>query len=144
MLNSGQHPLIPASAEIDHKVPAAKDFSQDLQEAIRMAKQAWTSTQQRQAQYANQKRHDVTDKVGDSLLLSTKNIRLKTPGSQKLLPRWIGPYNVVSKVGHVAYHLDLPEALTIHDVFHVSLSRPYASDGTVQPPPPILIEDEQQ
>ena len=56
----------------------------------------------------------------------------------------IGPYKVLSKVGPVAYHSDLPEALRIHDVFHVSLLRPYASDGTVQPPPPILIADEKQ
>ena len=62
---------------------------------------------------------------------------------RKLLPKWIGPYKVLSKVGHVAYHLDLPDALRIHDVFHVSLLRPYASDGTIQPPPPILIEDEE-
>ena len=64
-LNTGQHPLTPASALIDHKVPAAKDFPEDLQEAVRRAKQAWTSAQQRQAQYANQKRRDVTYKFGD-------------------------------------------------------------------------------
>ena len=86
MRNTGQRPLTPASADIDHKVPAAKDFSEDLQEAARMAKQAWTSAQQRQAQNANQKRCDVPYKVGDSLLLSTKNIRLKIPGAKKLLP----------------------------------------------------------
>ena len=44
----------------------------------------------------------------------------------------------------MAYQLDLPEALRIHDVFHESLLRPYASDGTVQPPPSILIENEEQ
>ena len=107
MLNKGQHPLTPASADIDHKVPQnkknAKIFSEDLHEAVRMAKQAWTSAQQRQAQCANQKRRDVTYKIGDSLLLSTKNIRLKTPGAKKLLPKWIGPYKVLSKVGRVAY-----------------------------------------
>ena len=144
MLNTGQHPLTPASIDIDFKIPAAKAFSEDLQEAVELAKSAWTSAQQRQAQYANQKRRDVHYKVGDSLLLSTKNIRLKNPGARKLLPKWIGPYKVLSKVGKVAYHLDLPEALRIHDVFHVSLLRPYDASGTVQPPPPILIEGEEE
>jgi hypothetical protein len=30
----------------------------------------------------------------------------------------------------------------IHDVFHISLLKPYHSDGTVQPPPPIEIDGE--
>ena len=43
----------------------------------------------------------------------------------------------------MAYQLQLPDALRIHDVFHVSLLRPYQSDGPVQPPPPsLLIEGE--
>ena len=78
--------------------PAAKDFSEDLQASVRMAKQAWTSTQQRQAQYANQKRCDVTCKVGDALLLSTKNIRPKTPGAKKLF---------LSELLHIRYSVKL-------------------------------------
>ena len=144
MLNSGQHPLTPASVQVDHQVPAAKAFTSDLQEAVEAAKAAWASAQDRQAQYANQKRRDVTYKVGDSMLLSTKNIRLKNPGAKKLLPRWIGPYKVVKKVNKAAFQLGLPEGLRIHDVFHVSLLRPYDSDGAVQPPPPILFEGQEE
>ena len=44
----------------------------------------------------------------------------------------------------MAYQLDLPDALRIHDVFHVSLLRPYQSDGQFHPPPPILIEGEEE
>jgi len=36
------------------------------------------------AEHANQKRREVTYKVGDEVLLSTKNIRLKNPGAKKL------------------------------------------------------------
>ena len=93
---------------------------------------------------ANQKRREVIYQVGDQLLLSTKNVRLKSPGAKKLLPKWIGPYKVTHKIGKVAYQLDLPSNLKIHDVFHVSLLHPYLSDGTVQPPPPILIEGEEE
>ena len=70
------------------------------------------------------KRRDVEYKVGDSMLLSTKNIRLKMPGARELLPRWI-----VKKVNAVAFQLDLPKILRVHDVFHASLLRPYQSDG---------------
>ena len=102
MLNSGQHPLTPASVDIDHRVPAAREFSQDLQAAVGQAKEAWQSAQSRQAEYANLRRREVSHKVGDSMLLSTKNIRLKTPGARKLLPRWIGPYKIVKQVSGIS------------------------------------------
>jgi hypothetical protein len=55
------------------------------------------------------------------MLLSTSNIKLKMPRARKLLPRWIGLFKVLKKVGKVAYELELLETLKIHDVFHISL-----------------------
>ena len=47
----------------------------------------------------------------------------------KLSPRFIGPYEIVSKVGPVAYKLKLPPELSrIHDTFHVSMLRKYIPD----------------
>ena len=44
----------------------------------------------------------------------------------KLSPRYIGPYEIMSKVGPVAYWLKLPPELSIiHDTFHVSMLRKY-------------------
>ena len=49
----------------------------------------------------------------------------------KLSPRFIGPYEVIEKVGPVAYRLALPPDLEkIHNVFHVSMLRRYRSDLT--------------
>ena len=46
----------------------------------------------------------------------------------KLSPRFIGPYEVIEKVGPVAYRLALPlELENIHNVFHVSMLRRYRS-----------------
>ena len=46
----------------------------------------------------------------------------------------------------VAFHLDLPPSMKIHDIFHVSLLEPYlpnAIPGCQQdPPPPVIVEDE--
>ena len=48
--------------------------------------------------------------------------RFRTRG--KLAPRFIGPFQVVSQVGSVAYQLELPpELLDVHNVFHVSQLR---------------------
>ena len=47
----------------------------------------------------------------------------------KLSPRFIGPHEIVSKVGLVAYKLKLPSELSrIHDTFHVSMLRKYIPD----------------
>ena len=49
----------------------------------------------------------------------------------KLSPRFIGPYDVIERVGPVAYRLALPPELDrIHNVFHVSMLRRYRSDPT--------------
>ena len=47
----------------------------------------------------------------------------------KLSPRFIGPYEILEKVGPVAYRWALPlELAKLHDVFHVSMLRRYRSD----------------
>jgi hypothetical protein len=83
----------------------------------------------------------VSYEVGSEVLLSTSNIKLKTPGARKLLPRWIGPFEIVKRIGVVAYRLKLPETMEIHNVFHVSLLKPYKANGRVKPPPPPVIEN---
>ena len=88
-------------------------------------------------------RRELDLEGGQEVLLSTENIRLKSPGTHKLMPRYIGPFKVVAKKGPVTYELQLPSALKIHPVFHVSLLKPYHRNGAYQPPPLPLSVDEQ-
>ena len=47
----------------------------------------------------------------------------------KLSPRFIGPFEMLEKVGTVAYRLALPPSMTgVHEVFHVSMLRNYTPD----------------
>ena len=47
----------------------------------------------------------------------------------KLSPRFIGPYEVLERIGPMAYRLARPPELAkLHDVFHVSMLRKYRSD----------------
>ncbi|KAM6577664.1 hypothetical protein CsatB_029501 [Cannabis sativa] len=47
----------------------------------------------------------------------------------KLCPRFTGPFEILEKIGQVAYRLALPPALSaVHNVFHVSMLRKYVSD----------------
>ena len=48
---------------------------------------------------------------------------------EKLPPRFIGPFEILERIGTVAYLLALPPSMTgVHEVFHVSMLRKYTPD----------------
>ena len=80
------------------------------------------------ANFYNQSHKDQTFAPGELSRLSSKNITTKRP-SKRLDNKRYGPFEVLERIGAVAYRPKLPDAYTIHDVFHVSLLEPY----TVRP-----------
>ena len=108
---------------------------------LQEAKKHLLAAQNRQKSYADTKRRELSFDVGTQVLLSTSNIKLKISRANKLLPRWIGPFRIMKRVGNVAYKLELPETLKIHPAFHVSLLKPYRASSKVQPPPPPILEE---
>ena len=141
----GQNPLTPATlrlSKVDN--PKALKVTSTLLERIADARAALVAAQQRQKAYADRARRDAEFTEGQDVLVSTRNIRLKGPGSPKMMPKWIGPFKVMKRIGTSAYELELPRNLLLHDVFHVSLLKPFHSDGRVQPPPPALMVDGQE
>jgi hypothetical protein len=149
-LNYGRHPHTPVSVQLPRrqtgasdKVPAVARIAEEMQQALQKAKKCLEAARQRQKKYADTRRSPVTVKLGDQVLLSTRNIDLKNPGTKKLLPKWMGPFKIIQEINPVAFKLELPANLArLHPVFHANLLKPYLASGTVQPPPePILIED---
>ncbi|XP_024018877.1 uncharacterized protein LOC112090855 [Morus notabilis] len=44
----------------------------------------------------------------------------------KLNPRYIGPFEIIERIGKAAYRLALPQRLSgVHDVFHMSMLQKY-------------------
>ena len=107
MLNYGQHPCNFLSLQTHSHVPAAAEFTENMHCGTERAKELLQRAQERQKAYADKGRREVTYEAGDKLLLDTKNVRNRSPGVPKLMPRRVGPYRVLERVGHVAYRLNI-------------------------------------
>ena len=88
-----------------------------------MLKENLQTTQNQQKFYADKHRTECKFEVGDIVILRLQPYRqssLKRSGTEKLKPRFYGPYKVTRRVGEVAYELELLEGSKIHNIFHVS------------------------
>ena len=142
-LNYGVHPRLPGAVRTQAKVvPAASEFAQRMTQIMEKAKIRLEAARQRAMQIANPGRRDSVFSVGDQVLLSSRNIAMKTPGSNKLLPKYLGPFKVAEVLSPVSYRLELPTSMRCHNVFHVGLLLEYKTDGRDQPPPPALEFDD--
>ncbi|KAL4319812.1 hypothetical protein GQ457_18G008350 [Hibiscus cannabinus] len=104
---------------------------QDTEKQVKIIHDRLKQAFDRQKAYADTKRRDIRYEVGDKVFLKVspwkKVLRFGKKG--KLSPRYIGPFEVLEKVGPVAYRLaSPPEFDKIHNVFHVSMLRKYRSD----------------
>ncbi|KAJ9533253.1 hypothetical protein QJQ45_018374 [Haematococcus lacustris] len=147
-LNYGQHPLTPAVMDLPRKVPKAAEFVEGIEKAVRKAKQCWRVAQQRMKALVDGKRREVSYHPGAQVLLSTVNMRnnQNEQGVRKLKPRYVGPFTVLRMIGKVAVQLHLPPSWNrMHNVFHVSLVKPYCGNQTpnlAAPPPVQWLEGE--
>lgn len=61
--------------------------------------------------------------MGDWVLLKLqphRQVTIRQGKQNKFSPKYYGPFEVIEKIGAVAYRLSLPEQSQIHNVFHVS------------------------
>ena len=69
--------------------------------------------------------------MGDHVFLrvSPKKGLIRFRRGGKLAPRYIGPFEILARIGAVTYRLALPPQMGgVHDVFHVSMLRQYHPD----------------
>jgi hypothetical protein len=78
-------------------------------------------------------RTELTGKfeVGDHVFLKVNPNKssLKLGNCSKLEARYCGPFEILERIGPVAYILALPASMSIRNVFHVSFLKKYIPDA---------------
>uniref|UniRef100_A0A151UIN0 Retrotransposable element Tf2 n=2 Tax=Cajanus cajan TaxID=3821 RepID=A0A151UIN0_CAJCA len=100
-------------------------------EMVRQIQERLRATQSRQKSYADRRRRPLEFEEGEHVFLRvTPTTRVgRAVRAKKLTLRFIGPYQILRRVGPVAYQLALPPVLSnLHDVFHVSQLKKYIRD----------------
>ncbi|XP_021894808.1 uncharacterized protein LOC110812356, partial [Carica papaya] len=102
--------------------------------------------QSRQKSYVDTRRRDLAFEKGDRLFLKVTHFKeISRFGRRgKLNPRYIGPFEILDRIGTVAYRLALPPELSrVHNVFHVSMLRKYNPDPShVLAHEPLPLQDD--
>ena len=100
---------------------------------------------------ADKKCRDHQLKIGDKVMLSTKNLKLLSTHSHKLSPKWVGPFMIIGQKHKNSFELDLEGKFQIHPVFHVNLLKPWMANDNSEfpdrhqdPPSAIIINDEEE
>ena len=109
------------------------DLIRDTSEKVSLIRQRLLTAQSRQKSYADVRRRPLEFEVGDHVFLKVMPkggvVRFNKRG--KLSPRFIGPFEMLERIGFVAYRLALPPSMSgVHEIFHVSMLRKYTPNPT--------------
>ena len=117
--------------EVGESSITGPDMIRDTSEKVSLIRQRLLMAQSRQKSYTDIQRRPLQFEVGDHVFLKVMPkrgvVRLGKRG--KLPPRFIGPFEIIERVGTLAYQLALPPSMSgVHEVFHVSMLRRYTLD----------------
>ena len=114
-------------------------------EKIKLIRKRLQIAQSRQKSYYDNSRREVEFEVGDMKFLKVAPMKgvMRFGKKGKLSPRFVGPFEILKRIGKVAYELALlPTLAGVHNVFHVSMLMKYILDPShVLNYEPLKIED---
>ncbi|GJV25838.1 putative reverse transcriptase domain-containing protein [Tanacetum coccineum] len=112
-----------AWAEVGESKLIGPEIIQETTDKIIRMKEILKTARDRQKSYADNRRKPLEFSIGDKVLLKVSPWKgvVRFGKRSKLSPRYVGPFEIIERVGPVAYRLRLPQDLVgIHDTFHVS------------------------
>ena len=94
------------------------DLIKESEEKVKLIRDRLKVAHSGKKSYADTKRKEVVYEIGDIAYLRVSPLQgVRRFGVKGI----VGPYQVLERMGEVAYKLELPEGLLgVHDVFHVS------------------------
>ena len=104
----------------------------DSLEKVKTIQEKLLTAQSRKKEYADRKVRDLEFTEGEQVLLKVSPMKgvMRFGKRSKLSPSYIGPFEVLKRVGEMAYELALPPGMSgVHSVFHVSMLKRYHGDG---------------
>ncbi|XP_070042605.1 uncharacterized protein [Nicotiana tomentosiformis] len=107
------------------------DLVRDALEKVKMIQDRLRTAQSIQKSYADWMVRDVAFMVGDQVLLRVSPMKgvMRFGKKGKLSPRYFRTFEILERIGEVAYKLFLPLSLSaVHPVFHVSMLQKYYGD----------------
>ena len=116
----------------------------ETEEKVQVIQQRLKAASDRKKSYVYLKRKDIEYEAGDKVFLKVslwrKILRFEKKG--KLSPRFIGPYEILERIGPVAYRLALPPELAeLYNVFHASmLWRYYYDESHILPVQGVQVQ----
>lgn len=93
-------------------------------EKVSLIRERLRMTQSRQKSYVDSRRRDLEFEVSDRVYLKISPMKgvMIFGKKQKLIPRYVGPYQILKHIEKVSYELELLNELApVHPVFHVPM-----------------------
>ena len=110
--------------EVGESSITGPDLIKDASKKVSLIRQRLLTDQSRKKSYANVLRRPLKFESGDHIYLKVMPKRgvVRFGKRGKLSPRLIGPFEILERVGPIAYRLALPPSMSgVHEVFHVSM-----------------------
>ena len=131
--------------EVGKRRLVGPELVQITSEKVKVVRDNLKIAKDRQRSYADNRHRDLQFEISNRVFLKISPWKgvLRFGRRGKLSLRYIGPYEIVSKMGPVAYGLKLPPELSrIHDTFHVSMLMKYIPNPShVQREQPVQLKE---
>ena len=117
--------------KVEKSTITSSDLIRDTSEKVSLIRQCVLTALIRHKSYADVRCRPLEFDVGDHVFLKVMPkrgvVRLGKRG--KISPRFIWPFEILERVGTIAYQLALPPSITgVHEVFHFSMLWRYTPD----------------